>query len=345
MKKMISILTAFILAMSIHYVAFGEEAQAQSDATYVDRSTVDIIKIYESTNPDSVSPKETFEYTISKTSLSHAATGITLANMPTPTIESVTYEAGEAGSENKEKAVVVKLPQYTGIGIYTYTIKEKNNNTAGVSYFSGDIKLVVTVIQGTDGLMRIGGVHTETSGGTKSKYLTNTYSAGKLVISKEVTGDLGDTTKYFKVFVRLTGETGKTYSSDGYSVTGGSRIIDSVNSCDSDTIKVGDGKFYYIKHNETLTIENLPYGVSYSVVEDPYEEEGYDKAKYKHTDEGGGSLYTIDSSQESVKITNNKGTVIDTGIFLDNIPYIILLVIVVAGGAAFVIRRRHDTVE
>ena len=51
----------------------------------------------------------------------------------------------------------MNLPEYTSVGVYTYTLKETDNKTAGVTYYSKDIKLVVTVIQGEDGELRVAG--------------------------------------------------------------------------------------------------------------------------------------------------------------------------------------------
>lgn len=232
--------------------------------------------------------------------------------MPTPTIGSISYELGEAGSENMSKTAIITLPDnYSSVGVYTYSFKEIPGKTAGVTYYDKEIKLVVTVLQGENGRLRVAAVHTEAEGGDKAYKFPNEYSAGSLAIAKVVTGNMGDKEKYFKVSVTLTGEKEKDYAAS-YSVTGGSYEEN------PEIIEIGIPTDFYLKHDDTITIENLPYGVTYTVVEDDYttDEEGkknYDKAAYTLSDEN----CKIDSASDTVTITNNKDTDIDTGVLLE----------------------------
>lgn len=324
MKRLFSIILALVLTLSIGTVAFAAGADGGTDM-----KTVTITKNYERTNEGTYSPAETFRFEISPTSVTDAAEGVTVDNMPVPQIGEVSYAAGEAGSENKSKEITVTLPEYSSVGIYTYTIKEIAGTNAGVTYYPGDIKLVVTVQQSEDGRIRVAAVHTEGEGEDKSDHFPNVYSAGALQISKTVTGNLGDQSKYFQVTVTLTGETGKTYA-DSYAVTGGSY------DDNPDSIKVGETANFYLKHGDTITIENLPYGVIYTVVEADYTGEGYDEAKYDFSD----GNKKIDSALDSVGITNHKEAGVDTGIILDSLPYVLLLAGAFIGVAFFFSKKR-----
>lgn len=74
-----------------------------------------------------------------------------------------------------------------------------------------------------------------------------------------------------------------------------------------------------------MKFTNIPYDVTYTVAEEDYRSEGYDAADYEYSDEAN----KIDSVNDTVKITNNKGAgTIDTGITLDNLPYIMILALV-----------------
>lgn len=337
MKKVISVLLALIFVLSMGTMALADTKPSPSPSpttpTYTDVSTVTIHKTYEATNTGTTSPAETFNFTIENTGVTNAASGVTVNNMPTPTIGSVSYSAGEAGSANKTKDVTVTLPDYPSVGVYTYTIKETAGNTAGVTYRTSDIKLVVTVIE-QNGLVRIAAVHTEGQDGEKSDtFSDNTYSAGSLEISKTVTGIMGDKTKYFKVTVTLNGETGKTYART-YTVAGGSKIENGTDNCTSSTIAVGTPKDFYIKNGETLEIENVPYGVTYTVDEADYSEEDYTATGEVTTAE------TVDAATETVSITNDKGGTVDTGVIMDNLPFIVIAVLAVAGMTVIVSRKR-----
>ena len=80
-----------------------------------------------------------------------------------------------------------------------------------------------------------------------------------------------------------------------------------------------------LKHGETVTFNNIPYGVEYDVAENDYTVEGYDEVALSVKDSSGEDG-VIDSAQETVTATNNKGTeTIDTGITLDSMPYVLVL--------------------
>lgn len=202
MKKILSIVFAIVLMLSMGTVALAAEGN------YTDMSQVTITKEYKLTNPGTTSPAETFTFSeLTNVSVTDAAEGVTVENMPTPTIGSISYELGEAGSENMKKTAVITLPDnYSSVGVYTYSFKEIPGKTAGVTYYDKEIKLVVTVLQGENGRLRVAAVHTEAEDGDKADKFPNEYSAGSLAIAKVVTGNMGDKEKYFKVTVTLTGE-------------------------------------------------------------------------------------------------------------------------------------------
>lgn len=194
--------------------------------------------------------------------------------------------------------------------------------------------MVVTVIE-QNGIIRVAAVHTETPVSTgpnkKSDEIANTYSAGSLEITKTVTGNMGDKTKYFDVTVTLTGESGKTYA-ESYGVTGG-------NHADNpETIKIGVPTMFKIKHGDTITIDNLPYGVTYTVEEADYTgtNGGYDAAAYTFSDDA----QKIDSESDTITITNNKGAEIDTGVTLDAAPYFLLLAVAAVGMFLLLSKKR-----
>ena len=331
MKKLLALALTLVMVLSLSVTAFAE-------GPHTDMNSVTISMTYEATNTGTTSPEETFQFTIAKASVTDAADGITQENMPLPTIGSVQYAAGDAGKEaTKEKDVTITLPEYTSLGIYTYTVTATPGTTAGVAYWAKPIKLVVTVIE-QNGKVRVAAIHTEDEDGQKSDAITNTYSAGSLAVTKNVTGNMGDRNKYFKITVTLTGEARKTYA-NSYPVSGGSKLVNGTGDAAASTISIGTPTDFYLKHGETFTIENLPYGVTYTVVEDDYRQsDKYDAAQYEFSD----NQKKIDSNSDTVTITNNKGVDVDTGIALDSLPYVLLLAVSVVGMAAFVMKKRAE---
>lgn len=330
MKKFLSMMLALVLVLSMSTIAFANEGE---ETTYEDMSTVTLTKEYKLTNPGTTSPAETFAFSaLTCTNVTDAANGVTTTSAPVPTIANVSYDAGGAGGKNARKDITITLPTYTSVGIYTYTFTETDGGTAGVTYRSEPITLVVTVIE-QGGKVRVAAVHTEGACGAKSGEFNNKYSAGSLSVKKTVTGIMGDQQKEFTVKVTFTAPAGDTVRGD----------ITYVDGTETKTIAGGwtDSKEVDItlKHNETVTFTNIPYGVTYTVVENDYtakENGGYDAASYKFDDNN----KKIDSASESVTITNNKGGNIDTGINMDSMPYILMLAVVFMGLFVFFSKKR-----
>ncbi len=326
MKKFISLLLALVMVLSLSTVAFatGEDGET---TTPTDATSVTIKKTYKLVGEGS-NPAETF-------TLQQVGNGVVTDGEATsaPALGAITgasFTAGEATADGVTKDITVALPRYDHVGVYTYTLKEAASTTAGVTYFGGDIKLVVTVVNGENGNLRIAGVHTEagnagTPGNGKSDTFENTYSAGTLKVSKTVTGNLGDKTKYFEFKVTLTGVEGKTYA-ETFAVTGGSY------ENNPETATLGENTFY-LKHGETISIANLPYNVTYAVTETAAD--GYTTTKT-------GETGSINATEQTAAFINNKVGTVDTGVMLDSLPYILVLAFVAVAGTALILKKRAN---
>ena len=318
--KIISAVLALCLTLCLSAAAFADDGFG--GIVYIDEREVSVYKLYKLVG-DGVSPAETF--TLVQVGDGVVKDGDALSAPALGTITGAAFAEGAASANGTEGAITIALPEYERVGVYEYTLAEVAGTTAGVSYYANTIRLVVTVINDNEtGRLRIAAVHTESIGAEKSDTFPNTYSAGKLNISKTVTGNLGDLTKYFTFTVTLTGEDGRTYA-DSFAVSGGS------NERNPSVIKLGEPTTFYLKSDDTITIANLPYGVSYTVTEDTPE----DYTLTKSGDSG-----TVNSALQTASFTNNKGGDPDTGISLDSIPYVITLALVVAGAAVLTMKKR-----
>lgn len=316
-KKFFAILMAVALSLSLCTVAFAE-----GETQYTDATSITVTKVYKLVGAGS-SPAENF--TLEQLGNGTVKSGDATSAPALGDITGAQFNEGAATADGAEATITINLPIYEKVGIYEYTLKEKVGTTAGVTYYSNNIKLVVTVINDTaTGKLRIAAVHTESEESTKSDKFPNTYSAGTLNVKKTVTGNLGDKDKYFKFTVTLTGEEGKTYA-ESYQLSGGS-YEDNPTS-----IEIGTPAEFYLKHDETVSIANLPYGVKYKVEEKT--PEGYQLTKSNDTG-------SINSASVNATFTNDRGAEIDTGITTDSLPYALLLGIVTLLGAAMLIKRR-----
>lgn len=330
MKKLISLALALVLILSLSVTAFAAEAPTQ------------LTKNYEIVGTGS-SPAETFEF--EHLTCTQVRFGGTLSNGNVidanyvntnglyPTIGTAVYNAGDAGSANKTKTISVTLPTYPAVGEYTYTFNEKDNGTAGVTYRSETIRLVVTVTQGEDGRVQVYSVHTEAENGEKTGSFNNTYSSGELAVTKTVTGNMGDREKEFIVTVTFTAPDGDTVKSDiTYTKGTTTNHVTFANGSNTATAVIT------LKHGETITFTNIPYGVTYSVTENDYTSDGYDAARYTYPDNN----KKIDSEKDTVTITNTKVASVDTGITLDSLPFVLILAVCAGAVVLFVIKRRNS---
>lgn len=325
-------LLAGVLSISLAMGVSVMPAFAASGETYADMDSVVIKKNYELANEGTFSPAETFSFDIEADNVTDASDDITPENMPMPTIGTVRYLRGEAGSTTKTKEIKIDLPEYDSVGVYTYIIHEAAGNSAGVTYYGDAILLRVTVIE-QDGKLRIAAVHTEdpeSTGEGKKDDFDNLYSAGELEVHKDVEGIMGNKDKYFKFTVQLTGEEGKTYQ-DSYAITGGSY------DANPDSIEIRPGETteatFYLKDDDTIHIENLPYGVEYKVSETPV-------ADYVTTETG--TEGEVDAAVEQANFTNTKGGAVDAGVVLDSAPYLFTLTGAAGVGLLLTLRRRHQ---
>lgn len=325
-------LLAGVLSISLAMGVSVMPAFAASGETYADMDSVVIKKNYELANEGTFSPAETFSFDIEADNVTDASDDITPENMPMPTIGTVSYLRGEAGSASKTKKIEIKLPEYDSVGVYTYIIHEAAGNSAGVTYYGDAILLRVTVIE-QDGKLRIAAVHTEdpeSTGEGKKDDFDNLYSAGELEVHKDVEGIMGNKQKYFEFRVQLTGEEGKTYQ-DSYAITGGSY------DANPTSIKIRPGETteatFYLKDDDTIHIENLPYGVEYKVSETPV-------ADYVTTETG--TEGEVDEAVEQANFTNTKGGTVDAGVVLDSAPYLFTLTGAAGVGLLLTLRRRHQ---
>lgn len=325
-------LLAGVLSISLAMGVSVMPAFAASGETYADMDSVVIKKNYELANEGTFSPAETFSFDIEADNVTDASDDITPENMPMPTIGTVSYLRGEAGSTTKTKEIKIDLPEYDSVGVYTYIIYEAAGGSAGVTYYGDAILLRVTVIE-QDGKLRIAAVHTEgpeSTGEGKKDDFDNRYSAGELEVHKDVEGIMGNKDKYFEFTVQLTGEEGKTYQ-DSYAITGGSYDANPA------SIEIRPGETteatFYLKDGDTIHIENLPYGVEYKVSETPV-------ADYVTTETG--TEGEVDEAVEQANFTNTKGGTVDAGVALESAPYLFTLTGAAGVGLLLTLRRRHQ---
>ena len=338
MKHWMSLMLILLLVVGLCIPA----GAAGDGTTYTDMSTATFDVNY--TVPDGQDltkrPTADFEFTVTADAqfaeISNEAYPTNL-----PTIEEVVFGSTEITNNTTEKKATITLPTYDNYGVYRYTITQNDPKISGVEYHASAIKLVVQVIRDeTNGDVRVAAVHCETQTEQgKTDNITNTYKSGSLAITKEVTGNMGDQNQYFDVTVTLTAPADTTASGNSTVVITGGSEGNLTNS-----IEYGVPTDFKFKHNDTITLSNIAAGATYTVKEKDYtgtgDDKGYEEATYTYSNQGQSKAITS-GVKDTVKITNQRGVNVDTGISLDNAPYLLLLAVVLVAGTVLVLKRRH----
>lgn len=242
------------------------------------------------------------------------------------------------------------------------------NDTSGNKSLAFDMSNI-HIVKGTNSNGKYTFPTTDTGFQYKIDRIENTYTAGGLAIKKVVKGKAGDVNQTFTVTVKLTAPAnrmvksqlklsstnapadnvvsvdGKPLTADAAAAADAARtytISSDATGWDSKTIK------FSVKNDTTFEIDNIPAGVTYTVSEVA----GSYHAVFRTSDgtqlasvsDGSGTITTknaavIDKTVQGIVIVNNKDINMDTGVFLNNMPYIVL---VAAAGIALVFFMKNQ---
>lgn len=311
------------LALIFTFVLAPVASFAMEDGLPVHDGTI-IPKSLELLNEGTSNPGLKFKFEFSEPTVEDGDLGAEL-----PAIEPVEVEfaAGSQTVVDGSNKIVIDEAAFLalGLGVYKYTVKEVDPNIAGANIDDKYADFYVYVQNNDEGTPVVTTYLIIWDGEEKSEEFENSFEAGDLVITKTVTGNLGDPEKEFEVTVTLNAPTDKTVLTDVITVGGEEYEVTFVEGVATVVIAVKDGS--------EITIANLPYGVTYSVDEDA------DDYKATIDDQGTG---TIEAASQTVAITNDKSEDPPMGITLDNLPYIIMLAGAAIGMVFFLARRRAE---
>ncbi len=335
MKKYLAILLALVLCLSLGVTAFAADDEAPS----VKPADVTVTKTYELTGGESA-PVETLTFTVvpDDNNLGGVEGDVVIG-----TNNSLTTD-GTASIEFK-----ISFPTYTKVGVYKYTITEvaPNPKTAGVTYDTDPLVVVVTVTNKnsgtatTDELEATVAVHKGNEEGDKEAEFVNAFGMGKLTVTKTVSGNLASNTKKFLIHVTFTSET-PVGSPITYTVAGGE---------DKETVSfegtTGTADIE-LSHGQSAVFTDIPAGVSYAVAEDSQHTVGADSPET--TEEGYTVSYKNEKGEIKAKdeitctVTNEKSTEVDTGVILDSLPYVLVVAVILSAAVLMFVNKRRSEV-
>lgn len=283
---------------------------------------------------------------------------------PVATISDITFADTDNGTLSDGKTTVSKdsdisFGTFPHAGEYVYAVKETKESADGVEYSEDTYTLRVYVKNGDNGLeIRNMTAEKGTSNGTVGNKVsemkfTNTYRKdAALEITKVTTGELADKTKDFDFTITITPSKTEPNQESSYTGKIGEEDV-TVNANQPTTFKLHDG--------ETLKFDSLPAGTRYVVTEqaatDGYTpsvtvvENGTTTVTNKKASSETDGISSADAQptnlvgegKNSVTFTNTYKDVPLTGIFMNNLPFVIVIgIAVLALGALAILKKQRS---
>lgn len=215
---------------------------------------------------------------------------------------------------------------------YTYSFAE-DVSKANVSGYK--LTSFVDGVEGTTGSVTMNKEHSNQSITFSNFYEKKTAD---VTISKIVTGLMGDTHKNFTFSITGLNDRGVTLENNN-----------------------DDLSNFTLKHNDSVTLKNVPMDTVFAVVETLGEDSGYETKATGHDTDATRTFYyklVLENGQQvlmacdangneakeqeglAITVTNHCTLQPDLGVLLDTLPYIVILA-VVAGGVALLMLRKH----
>ena len=357
LKKLFAGVVAAAMIATMSFPAFADSDKI----TVTDQNTFKIKKTY-TVSANAVAPNEDFTFTVVKDSVSNSS--ITDAQFKEAGKYEVTVKSMANHTGTGTTDFEMQLPQYDKPGTFVYKLTENDNAVAGVTYDDATYYLTVYAFQkagstsaGNDIECKVrldkGGVKRAGEDGHKVDAINNSYTAAPLSVSKTVTGNMGDKSKYFDFTVTFEAPTGKKVKST-ITVAGvgeANEVKVDNTALTGNTITFGENETsktvtFKLKNGETINFTNLPKELTYTVEEANYSSEGYKTfiGDNTETEQRSTGKLTVNSGDAiTVAYTNQNGeTILDTGVILDNAPYMLMLAVVAAGAMTLVIKKRRE---
>lgn len=320
MKKFLSILLALALVLSLGTVAFAvEDGNSYEDIQDVNPRITETYQVNNGT-----APAEIFTYKFTPVSWTdNNGDAGEVSEMPAIANVKIEFDSSKT-SVTKDEEVPINVNNYD-LGVYTYEVTESVGNTAGVTYSNEKLYLVLSVVRDENSNKHfVAALHKGSATGDKTETgLINEYDSGSLTVTKQIEGNMADMNKKFTFTITFDAADKNWVNAIESNNTSGTWSENKLVY----TVQLGDG--------ESVTLSNIPAGLTYTVDEN---EDGYVKTSdFSDKDE----VKTIAANDEdTATFTNTLTQAIDTGVFMDSLPYVLLLVGACAGLVVFFARRR-----
>lgn len=360
LKKLFAGIVAVAMMATMAIPGFAAEVKAEN--IQADTTSAEVKVSYKLANAGTTSPKEDFEFTIAKAGTTYVAA----SEQPELTIGKASFAKGAATTGGATASATIDLgaknATFTKPGIYNYFIEQTAGSTAGVTYAqSNKLLLKVTVFNkvinettGATEIWKAYALYHLTDNSTASNWtvngnkieetaIENLYTANVVNVSKTIKGSMANRDQTFNFKAVFSVPESLTWTPD---------ITFAENGITATQNAAGEWEFV-LGDKQQIHFNNIPAGVTFYIAEADYTGEddatgtkGY-TTTYKYNNNDAVTAIktdelTMNANAATVAYTNTKGGMIDTGVILDNAPYIALLTIVAAGAVVMILKKRRN---
>ena len=373
LKKLFAGIVAVAMMATMAAPVFADDGAKKSVNSGGNVTTVTLTKNYDVKS--GTAPADKVTITLAANAEKAPDASVATNPLPTTTTYSAEFKVSVASSADADakkatfEAITLKDFGFSVPGKYYYVLTETAGNKQGVVYQTDKVYMTVnvknkvndkgelaTVEAGEDPFEYVVALHKGSYNGEKiydSEAFTNEYNAGSMEVTKVVKGNGSDRNKtfYFKATFTKT----ENMEVSGLTVKGPS---DTSAQPLSLTFNGNTATYEFEQgHKDTTIFANIPYGMTVKVEEltekngtpitngstlgtgETAYTVGYTNCEATYGKEEGNAT---SASAVDATITNTSTVNVDTGVILDNAPYIALLTIVAAGAVMMVIKKRRN---
>lgn len=276
--------------------------------------------------------------------------GMDAANLSNLTFQ-ISLTGPDADASTTTSVNLNSFVQDSDTGIYYYSISGLSPNTTySVTETGADVDQynVETTIS-INGETATKAEGTVGRGATETIAFVNTYTLAttNVTISKTVDGNMGDYAKSFPFVVSLkdgTSETANSISMNGIKYTIYTKNAAGEYEHGTPVTVSTDTCHFSLKHNQKIQFEDVPIGAYMTVQETSDYVTTVVVNGAADTDAGTSRKTTFRvNNNDVVEFTNTKDAIIDTGVAMDSVPFVVLFSVAAISAGALLLNKRRYT--
>ncbi|HEQ4208945.1 surface-anchored protein [Streptococcus pyogenes] len=346
MKKNKLLLATAILATTLGTASLNQNVKAET-AGVSENAKLIVKKTFDSyTDNEVLMPKADYTFKVEADSTASGKTKDGLEIKPgivNGLTEQIISYTNTDKPDSKVKSTEFDFSKvvFPGIGVYRYTVSEKQGDVEGITYDTK--KWTVDVYVGNKannekGFEVLYIVSKEGTSSTKKPIeFTNSIKTTSLKIEKQITGNAGDRKKSFNFTLTL--------QPSEYYKTGSVVKIEQDGS--KKDVTIGTPYKFTLGHGKSVMLSKLPIGINYYLSEDEANKDGYTTtATLKEQGKEKSSDFTLstqnqktDEYADEIVVTNKRDTQVPTGVVGTLAPFAVLSIVAI-GGVIYITKRK-----